>query len=448
MSKLLIVARQEYVRAVKSKAFLVGLMFMPLLLGGLFVVAGLSDDMKDTDDRTFAVIDRSGELYAALEGASQLRNEAGIWSDDEGEDGEEREQVRSKFLLERADAAATDEEAVQVELSLAERVRDEELAGYVVLGADLFQDEGEDRELAWFTNKPTYGELPRWIERTVNAVIRRQRFAEEGLDESLIARLTRNERVREMGLPELSETGELIEAEETDEIANEVIPLVLAMLMYMMLAVSAPSLLNNILEEKMKKISEVLLSSVSPFRLLMGKLVSAVLVAVTLAAIYLGAGLAFAHNVDGVPRAVLEALRPEVIAWFVIFLVVGLVIFGSMFSALGAACSEIQDAQTMMMPAMLMLIFPVMVMGIVMDNPTGVPAQIASFIPPATPMLMLLRVTIPPGVAIWELLLALATSAAFACFCVFVAGKIFRIGILSQGQTPSYRNLVGWVFSK
>jgi len=439
MSKFLVVVKQEYQRAVKSKAFIAGLLFMPLLMFGMFAAVRLTEDLVETDDKPFVVIDRSGALFEAIDAAATQRNEFEIWNDEE-----ERKQEDSRFLPEQAstemDAAA--------EVAIAARVSDGDLAGYLILGADLMGEGGDDREFAWFTDKPTYGDLPRWLQGTVNGAIQHHRISDEGLDEQLIQRLMRTERVRKMGLPELSTTGELIEAEEVDDVANQLIPLILAMMLYMLLAVSAPALLNNILEEKIKKISEVLLSSVSPFQLLMGKLMATVLVSSTLSAIYLGAGLAFAYNVDGVPTTVLDALRPEVIAWFFVFLVMGLVIFGSMFSALGAACSELQDAQTMMMPAMGMLIFPVLFLGMVIENPNGLPAQIASFVPPATPVLMLLRVCVPPGVALWELLLAVFTTSVFALACVFIASKIFRVGILAQGQAPSYRKLAGWVFSK
>ncbi|MFT5050869.1 MAG: ABC-2 type transport system permease protein [Chlamydiales bacterium] len=439
MSKFLVVVRQEYQRAVRSKAFIAGLLFMPLLMFGMFAAIRLTEDLAETDDKPFVVIDRTGMLFDVIEAASSQRNDVDIWSSDD-----EREQEDSRFLPELASSGL---DAI-AEVAIATRVSDGDLAGYLILGADLMLEGGDDRQFSWFTDKPTYRDLPRWLNATVNSALQQHRIAGEGLDQKLIQELMRSENLLKMGLPELSATGELIEAEEVDDIANQMIPMILAMMLYMLLAVSAPALLNNILEEKIKKISEVLLSSVSPFQLLMGKLMATVLVSSTLSAIYLGAGLAFAYNVDGVPTTVLTALRPEVIVWFFVFLVMGLVIFGSMFSALGAACSELQDAQTMMMPAMGMLILPVLFLGMVIESPNGLPAQIASFVPPATPVLMMLRVCVPPGVEIWELLLAVFTTSVFALGCVFVASKIFRVGILAQGQAPSYRKLIGWVFSK
>jgi len=78
----------------------------------------------------------------------------------------------------------------------------------------------------------------------------------------------------------------------------------------------------------------------------------------------------------------------------------------------------------------------------------GIQATVMSLIPPATPFLMLLRVAVPPGPPLWELGLGLALTVGFTLACVWAGAKIFRVGILAQGQTPSFRKLIGWVFGK
>ena len=122
--------------------------------------------------------------------------------------------------------------------------------------------------------------------------------------------------------------------------------------------------------------------------------------------------------------------------------------FGSIFSAIGAACSEIRDAQGLMTPVMLMVIIPMLCMGPVIKNPSSMFSQLISLFPPATPLLMFVRIAVPPGPPLWEILLGVVLSVAFAIGCVWAAGKVFRIGILSQGQPASFRNLVQWVISE
>ena len=177
MSKFLVVVRQEYQRAVKSKAFIAGLLFMPLLMFGMFAAIRLTEDLAQTDDKPFVVIDRTGMLFGAIEAASSQRNDVGIWSSDD-----EREQEESRFLPE---LASSDMDAA-AEVAIATRVSDGDLAGYLILGADLMLEGGDDRQLSWFTDKPTYRDLPRWLHATVNSALQQHRIAGEGLDQELI----------------------------------------------------------------------------------------------------------------------------------------------------------------------------------------------------------------------------------------------------------------------
>ena len=193
----------------------------------------------------------------------------------------------------------------------------------------------------------------------------------------------------------------------------------------------------------MQKISEFLVSSVTPFQLMLGKLTGAVGIGLTLSMIYLSAAFGLAQYfefADQIPTALY--------AWFVFFLFIALVIFGSIFSAIGAACSEIRDAQSLMTPVMLLVIIPMMCLGPVFDSPSSTFSKAVSLFPPATPMLMFARIAMQPGPEAWEIVLAVILSTAFALACVWAAGRVFRIGILSQGQAPSFARLVGWVLTK
>ena len=121
-------------------------------------------------------------------------------------------------------------------------------------------------------------------------------------------------------------------------------------LLYMMVMSAAPSLLNTVLEEKMAKISEVLLSSVTPFQLMLGKLFGTVLVSLTLSTLYLSSAVFMLWKAN-----LLHLVPPQIFLWFLLFQLLALLIFGSLFSAVGAACSEIRDAQNFMFPVMMMV---------------------------------------------------------------------------------------------
>ncbi len=437
MSKIRTVMFTEYLRAVRTKAFIIGVLLMPLMFGGGIIAMALAEQAKDTADRHFVVVDESGVLLPMLAAALDERNEQSLFEDDE--------QVDPRWVLEAYDPAAS---AERMDVALSDRIENKEILGFLVIGPDIVDPDGADRRLAWYTDTPTYDDLADWLGATINNELRRLRFTEAGLDGTLVDHLSARERVNTLGLASVNEQGEVSEAEESNMAATVAIPIGLAMLLFMLVMMSTPALMNNVLEEKMQKIAEVLVSSVSPFGLLLGKLLSAVLVSLTLAILYVGAILLFVHNVDQVPAAIVDAISPGVLAWFVFFMLMALLIYGSIFSALGAACSEIQDAQTLMMPAMMVLIIPMMFLGPIIKSPDGALATALSYFPPATPVVMFLRISMPPGAEWWEITVAIVVMVIFTLGCVLAASKIFRIGILSQGQTPSYRKLVGWLVSR
>ena len=146
--------------------------------------------------------------------------------------------------------------------------------------------------------------------------------------------------VHDYGLMSRSESGEIEDAKEENKIITFAVPFGGMMLMFMMVMFVAPSMLNNVLEEKIQKISEFLVSSVTPFQLMMGKLLGAIGVGLTLTTIYLGAAYGLAWHFE-----IVDQIPISIFVWFVFFLLLALIIFGSVFSAIGAACSEIRDAR-------------------------------------------------------------------------------------------------------
>src|SRR5262249_14992019 len=160
----------------------------------------------------------------------------------------------------------------------------------------------------------------------------------------------------------------------------------------------------------------------------------------TLSALYLGSlgGLLWRMGQ-------LNLVPPALLLWFVLFQLLSLLMFGAMFSAIGAACSEIRDAQSLMFPVMMLVMLPFFVFLPITHSPGTAFARWFSLFPPATPMLMMLRLALPPGPPAWEVALGVVLTTLFTLACVWAAAKIFRIGILAQGQAPSFAKLLGWV---
>jgi ABC-type Na+ efflux pump permease subunit len=198
-----------------------------------------------------------------------------------------------------------------------------------------------------------------------------------------------------------------------------------------------------VIEEKMSKISEVLLGAVTPFELMMGKLLGQSAMAVLLAALYLTGGYgvaAFYGYADVVSIPLLAAMF--------VFLILAILLYGSLYLAVGSACSELKDAQTLMMPIILLSTLPVMVWPAIRRDPAGPLAVGLSLFPPASPYLMLMRMGMRPAPPAWQVGLSVVGTTLTALACVWAAGKIFRTGLLMQGKTPSFRELARWVLAR
>ena len=178
--------------------------------------------------------------------------------------------------------------------------------------------------------------------------VRERRFTAAGVDSRQVRALSQPVPLQRLGLAEQKATGEVVQAKRENRVATMLVPIGGMVLLYLVVMSSAPALLNTVLEEKMQKISEVLLASVSPFELMLGKLLGTVLVSLTLSGLYMGSlvwGLWRFGQLENVPG--------QLYAWFFLFQVLALLMYGSVFLAIGAACNEIRDAQSLMMPVMM-----------------------------------------------------------------------------------------------
>jgi len=211
------------------------------------------------------------------------------------------------------------------------------------------------------------------------------------------------------------------------------------MLMFMMMIMGAQPLLHSVMEEKNQRIAEVLLGSIKPFQFMMGKLMGGLAVALTASSFYIVSGIIGLHSMH------LEQYIPyHLLPWFFSYMILALLMFGSVFAALGSACSEIKDAQSLAFPAILPMMIPMFLLGPVLREPMGDFATGLSLFPPFTPMLMLFRQSTPGGVPLWQPVVGIAGVLILTVFSVWVGGRIFRVGILMQGKTPKLGDLVRW----
>ena len=249
LDKILAVARSEYLQAVRSKAFLIGLILMPLLMAGSFVVQRILKGQVDLTPRTCAVVDPTDRLWPALEEHARLRNAEQIWEEDEDA---VRVQTGPRIELVRHVPAAPDEET---EFVLSERVRRGELDGFLLLSPSVLDPDAEAGEssAAYHTDSPTFTQLPVWLGAVINAEVRRVRFIAAGVDLELVPHLDQQVKVDTWGLASLDSSGEVEAGQREHKGRTFGVPAGAMLLLFMLVMSSAPAMMNQVLEELQAK---------------------------------------------------------------------------------------------------------------------------------------------------------------------------------------------------
>ncbi len=430
MRKVLTIAASEFLTAVRAKGFWIGLLFMPVLFGGAMSLQKAVDRQVDASPRILAVIDDTGQLMDGLHEA------AAAWNRGERDMGPAVTDG-PKFGIEAIAAAGRDREALRLELS--DRVRREELFAFAELEAGLLSPDTADK-IRYYSSAPAYGDLPSWLHRSVMKQVVTRRFAEADVSPLVVHNLIKPLVIEELGLLDRTREGTVRAAQTVDKVRTIAVPVSFMFVLFIIVLTTTPQLLNSVLEEKMSRISEVLLGSVTPFQLMLGKLVASTAVSAVLTLVYL-TGAAYAARRWGY----LDVIDPRMLSWFVVFLLLAVPIYGSLFIAIGSACSDLKDAQNLMTPAMMMIMIPALMWPAITRAPQSMLSVGASLFPPATPFLMLLRLALEERPPVWQVALSVVLTLATTELIVWAAGKIVRTGLLMQGKGVGFRELVKWV---
>jgi ABC-2 type transport system permease protein len=436
MRKALIVAQSEFATLVRSKAFLISLILMPIVIGGSILLVRATRDTTDLKDRTFAIVDYTGVIAVPLTEVAALYNGSTPSAVD-------RVLPRKGAKFIPVEVKHDGRSAEDLRLDLSNRVRREEFFAFVEVPAEIL-DPASNASIRYYSNHPSYNALPQWLRTTVNAVVLNERFRRASVDRALVVRLTKPSPIDERGLFERDAAGRITAAQEVNVARAYGVPVAVLVLMYITIMASAPQLLNSVIEEKMSRISEVLIGSVTPFQLMMGKLIGGAAASLVLTALYITGGLVVAQYWGGYASAV----TPAIVLWFLFFLIMALFIFGALFVAIGAACNDLKDSQNMMTPVMLLVMVPMFTAGSILRAPDGTMATVLSLVPTAAPFLMMLRISLQPGPPMWQVMLCVVLMVATVVAVVWGAGKIFRTGLLMQGKSPTFGEMVRWALEK
>jgi ABC-2 type transport system permease protein len=446
MRKVLVIAARDYLATVRTKGFVISLAMMPLLMSGGFLAQKLVGDQVDIRERRFAIVDRSpgGKIVGLLETKVKERNAHEI--------KETEKQVQPAFSIE---SVAPEADAAGQRFELSERVRQKELDGFLEIGPDVYElpkrpTLGEDEEIPnrppspvrYQSNRLLDDAFARWAEKRIAEHVYKQRMADAGLNlpDDKVQRIFTPIKIDSKELSRIGPDGKIEEAPDENKVLLIMAPFGLLMLMFMVVMVGATPLMQGVVEEKMQRIAEVLLGSVSPFKLMLGKLIGTVGVSLTLVAVYLSGAYYVASR-----YGVADRLPLEIIAWFVAYQVLAVIMYGSLFIAVGAACTDMKETQSLMWPVMVLAMLPLFVALTVIREPNSPFAFWASLFPPATPMLMISRQAVPPGIGLWQPVLGVLVVLLTTLLCVYAAGRIFRVGILMQGKGAKVGDMVRWV---
>jgi ABC-2 type transport system permease protein len=319
------------------------------------------------------------------------------------------------------------------------KLRQHQLDIYVALEGDLVEASGQVR-LYTYRPKPTQMDAVWTVESLFRSAIEDYRCQAKGLDQEQLRRI-RNVAVQQVELG--SDSGEERVQNQGDRVARMMVPFAFMYLIFMGIAGMGQHMLSSIIEEKNSRIVEVLLSVVSPFELMAGKILGLAGIGLTVTAVW---GLV-AYGAARQQGFEIE-IGASLIAYFLVYYILGFILFCAMLSGVGSICNTIKESQSLMMPVMLLLVIPLMFWMPLAQDPNGVMAKVLSFLPPASPMVMILRLS--SGADIWsvEIVASILLLAASVVGAIWAAAKVFRTGVLMYGKRPGLREVARWLTAR
>jgi len=411
--KLFAVVRREYLERVRSKAFIIGTLIGPLIMGAMMVVPILASRAGGKLIRV-AVVSHDPELRAEVE--QSLR--------DARADDALRFDVQPP-----GEGTPAEQEAALKAAVLAGR-----LDGYVSLPADVIEASSASYFGRTVSNRRDLGLL----QYKAGQVIISHRLAAEGIDKARVGDLTRGLDLRTVRLSE--------EGETEDRGTAIIFAIILLMILYTSILMWGQVVMSSIIEEKSSRVIEVVASGVPPVQLLAGKLLGVGATALTQYLVWtlslFGISVMAAGPLAGsIP---LPDLGPLVLVSFVMFFLLGFAFYASLYASIGAAVNTVQEAQNFVLPVIIPLILGLMVFPVIIQSPDSPMAVTLSLVPFLTPLLMFLRIVIltPPA---WQILLGVALLSLAILGALWVAGRIYRVGILMYGKKPTFPELMRWV---
>ena len=432
MNHLPLIIKREYLTKVRNKSFILMTFLTPLIMIALFLFVGYLSSINNDTVRTIYVLDETDFLSESFK-----TNDQTIFNH------------LSEVDLETAKTLANQEGAYGL-LHIPNTPLE------TVSSAIRFYSE-ESPSLSFISS----------LESKIENKLSELKLQNEGVDLALIESSKTNVEINQ-------ESFEGVKTSKVGSVMKLIFGGAAGYLLFMFIIIYGNMIMRSVIEEKTSRIIEVIISSVKPIQLMMGKIIGTSLAGITQVTtwIVLGAILLFsASAIFGVDLSqspqqdmVNETLsNPEstdkiqmivnefsalpignLIVAFILFFIGGYLLYSSLYAAIGAAVDNETDTQQFMIPVIIPLILAMYVgMFTVIEDPHGTISTVFSFIPFTSPVVMLMR--IPFGVPIWQQLVSLLILISTFVFTVWFAAKIYRVGILMHGKKPTYKELYKWL---
>jgi ABC-2 type transport system permease protein len=447
MHKVLLVAWREFKHTALTKAFIIAAVIAPLGIVGLMTLMPML--MKTTIaplKGTIAVVDPTGEIAPVIQQElmpKRIVERSGISLEDLDEEQVSRGPKSLRHLTYSSGQPPQIEVTVKpFEVSngsdlakLKDQVRDGDLLAVVVIPADAVETKPGNASFELFVASDASPHHTALFESSIAESIVQARVRRAGSDLTTARQLLSEPNAEIM---RLGANG--AEARESAEL-KMIIPVIFMILLWVTTFTSGNYLLTSTIEEKSNKVMEVLLSAVSPFQLMAGKILGQAGVAFVMLLMYGGAGLAAMTAL-----AMMDLIPPILLVYLLLYFIMAFFMIASIMAGVGSAVSELRDAQSLITPAMLVLTIPILLWLPISNSPNGVLATVTSYIPPLTPFVMILRVTTATEpVPVWQIATSLIAGYCWMIVMVWASAKIFRVGVLMYGKPPTPLELLKWV---
>ena len=411
------IIRREYAESAKKKSFIISTILAPILLVVIYAIPIATVYFVPPEQVSVAVLDRTGLLASPF--VSSLSDTIG--------NGDRQYKVMIADPKDRDPAA--------YKTMLIESIKNNALDVLIEIPEDVFDKGGVNYISKDYFNERVMDDVKGKLDSAVIA----RRLAREGMDYDRVSALT--ERIH-FDEKKITKSGVM---EDQEVVGQFVLVTVFVMILYMTLLSWGISVQRSIIEEKSSRVIEVMLSSVEPRDLFIGKIIGIGSLGLTQIAIWgvivFAVGFSSSFVFAEVSRYVSVSFADVV--YFVLFFILGFLLYSSLFTIIGAVCSTEQDAQQLQSVVVFPMVIPIMLTFFVIQNPNSTLAVVLSLIPLFTPMLMLARVVISEPSA-WQIILAIALLIASIYGVILFSARVFRVGVLMYGKRPSLREIIRW----